>query len=311
MSIALLALLLLATGTSHVVSAEVLALIAFDENITWSPEQVADLVAASGADVLFQGQLLRPSRSPVDGLLLRTTEEQFAFLASGPGMLPFPFSYLPSTNESLAPLGYGCSYLDPGLDIGSCLAHVWTTAAPEGSEAAALQAIQEVGGIAESTGHAFVPAGQLANLAADARIGAVQLVVPYGGYVPGPFPSDDDEIYFRQLFLGSGHRFLIQLTVESERVPNDGLLSRSGKRLYVSRDGGAFWIFEPANPEVFVKLLDGCSLNGHYWLFVSGLTDLGTRLGVSDFGSETVRIIETSDGEPYPSVFDTEAFPCN
>ena len=36
------------------------------------------------------------------------------------------------------------------------------------------------------------------------------------------------------------------------------------------------------NPEVFVKILDGRSVTGHFWVFHSGLTDLGYLLSVTD-----------------------------
>ncbi|MFA6954716.1 MAG: Calx-beta domain-containing protein [Thermoanaerobaculia bacterium] len=36
------------------------------------------------------------------------------------------------------------------------------------------------------------------------------------------------------------------------------------------------------NPEVFVKILDGTSINGHFWVFYGGLTDLGYVLTVVD-----------------------------
>jgi hypothetical protein len=303
----LLFTLCLTCAGSSLVRAEVLALIAFDENITASPEQVADYVAVSRAEVLFQGELLRPGTSPVNGLLLHATEEQFVFLASAPGMFPFPFSYLPYTNLGLEHLGYGCPFMEPGLDVKTCLTSAWTTAATGVDAAAVVQAVQEAGGTAESTGYAFVPAGKLQVLATDPRVGTLQLIAPFGG---GPGEYNDD-LYFQWLYLGRNHRFEVLLSVESERVPDTGSLSRSGKRTYLSRDGGAFWIFEPENTEVFIKVLDGCSLNGHYWLFLSGLTDLGTNLQIWDYGSRQVRTISTEEGAPYPSLFDNQAFPCS
>lgn len=42
-----------------------------------------------------------------------------------------------------------------------------------------------------------------------------------------------------------------------------------------------FWFFERGNPEVLVKVLDGCGLNGHRWVFASGATDLGYEFKVA------------------------------
>ncbi len=35
-----------------------------------------------------------------------------------------------------------------------------------------------------------------------------------------------------------------------------------------------FYFFEPGNPEVLLKVLDGCAINGHYWVFAAAATDL-------------------------------------
>ena len=39
---------------------------------------------------------------------------------------------------------------------------------------------------------------------------------------------------------------------------------------------------DPGNIEVFAKVLDGCAVNGHYWVFVGGLTDVEVELAVVD-----------------------------
>lgn len=50
-----------------------------------------------------------------------------------------------------------------------------------------------------------------------------------------------------------------------------------------------FSVFGADNPEVLVKLLNGCAINGHWWLFSGGATDLAhslviTRLNRNDPG---------------------------
>jgi hypothetical protein len=63
----------------------------------------------------------------------------------------------------------------------------------------------------------------------------------------------------------------------------------------------------PTNPEVFVKVLDGTPVNGHYWVFFGGLTDLEYTI--------TVREISTGHTKTYfkpagsaAGGFDTSAF---
>lgn len=73
-------------------------------------------------------------------------------------------------------------------------------------------------------------------------------------------------------------------------------------------DTGAFWFFHPGNLELFLKALDACSINGHYWLFVSGLTDVEVDLRVGH--RDTVVHYHKPLGVPFETFADVEAFPC-
>jgi hypothetical protein len=48
-----------------------------------------------------------------------------------------------------------------------------------------------------------------------------------------------------------------------------------------SDEGGYFWFFDATNPEVYVKILDGTAINGHWWVFISSNTNLRFRVHVS------------------------------
>ena len=52
----------------------------------------------------------------------------------------------------------------------------------------------------------------------------------------------------------------------------------------VGSAGVLYYFFDEDNPELLVKILDGCAINGKYWLYVSAATDLDVRLLV-DHGS--------------------------
>ncbi len=60
-----------------------------------------------------------------------------------------------------------------------------------------------------------------------------------------------------------------------------GATGRGGS-VPLTADTGAFWFFDPANVEMVVKLLDGCGLNEHFWVFAGGLTDTEVQLTVVD-----------------------------
>ena len=55
---------------------------------------------------------------------------------------------------------------------------------------------------------------------------------------------------------------------------------RPATAVKLSEQAGYFWFFDPDNVEVTVKVIDGRAINGHYWLFIEGMTDLGLTVGV-------------------------------
>ena len=74
-------------------------------------------------------------------------------------------------------------------------------------------------------------------------------------------------------------------------------------------DGGLFTFFSPRNPEMLVKVLDGCALNGHYWFYLAAATDLEYTVAVRRVATEQERRY-ASGGGLKPGVADTGAFPC-
>ncbi len=83
-----------------------------------------------------------------------------------------------------------------------------------------------------------------------------------------------------------------------------------GSEIPLTSDSTAFWFFEPDNVEVVVKVLDGCSVNGHLWVFAAGLTDVETRLEVRQLGLDVSATYDSEPGVAFPAVRDTWALPC-
>ena len=76
-------------------------------------------------------------------------------------------------------------------------------------------------------------------------------------------------------------------------------------------DTGMFWFFSRDNVELVVKVLDGCSLNGHRWVLMGGLTDVGVEVIVRDTESDAaVKAYASTEGAPFATKFDVTAFPC-
>lgn len=91
----------------------------------------------------------------------------------------------------------------------------------------------------------------------------------------------------------------------SDFAGNDGV----GQAIPLGDDSGLFWFFWPDNIEIAVKVLDGCGVNGRYWVFAAGLTSVRVELEVTDLATSQTWVRSTSLGERFPSILDAGAFP--
>ena len=73
---------------------------------------------------------------------------------------------------------------------------------------------------------------------------------------------------------------------------------------------GFFYFVDAQNLELMVKVLDGCALNGHYWVFAAAATNVEYTLTVTDTATDAVREYHNVLGERSPAVNDTSAFAC-
>src|ERR1700676_36155 len=74
-----------------------------------------------------------------------------------------------------------------------------------------------------------------------------------------------------------GSRF----AVTSESVLPD-VTSAPGHTTALTADTGAFWFFSGANLEMLLKVLDGCAVDRHFWVFAAGLTNAQVVTTVTD-----------------------------
>ncbi|MEM8964447.1 MAG: hypothetical protein AAGD38_23375, partial [Acidobacteriota bacterium] len=72
-------------------------------------------------------------------------------------------------------------------------------------------------------------------------------------------------------------------------------------------DSGAFSFFDSSNLELLVKILDGQSINGRWWVFYGSLSNVGYTLTVRDLETGVVRTYENEVGT-FASRGDTAAF---
>ncbi len=133
-------------------------------------------------------------------------------------------------------------------------------------------------GVVQTTG-AYPPLG--GGAVGTAGVTITELVPPTGGPFPlGCIPSDTTLCL--DAFPGD-HRFAVTTSYDTSLA---GGLSGNASAIPTSPLGvnraGLFWFFSPDNPEMLVKILDGCALNDRFWVYISAGTNAGFTVTVTD-----------------------------
>ena len=96
-----------------------------------------------------------------------------------------------------------------------------------------------------------------------------------------------------------------QVTAEWRKT--DGS-SGSGTAIPLTSDTGYFWFFDPTNVEVITKVLNGCAIGNHYWVFAAGLTNVGVTLTYTDMAAGVQKPYPNPVGSAFSPIQDTSAF---
>ncbi len=83
--------------------------------------------------------------------------------------------------------------------------------------------------------------------------------------------------------------------------------SGTGHAALLSDATAAFWFFDPANLELLVKVLDGRPVNGRFWVFSGGLSNVEYTVTVTDVVTGAVKTYVNPAGK-LSSFADTAAF---
>ena len=75
-----------------------------------------------------------------------------------------------------------------------------------------------------------------------------------------------------------------------------------------SETSAYFWFFRPDNTELVLKVIDACALDGHYWVFAAGLTNVEVRIQVDDLVAGETWTHVSPLGQSFLPVQDTAAF---
>jgi hypothetical protein len=100
----------------------------------------------------------------------------------------------------------------------------------------------------------------------------------------------------------AGNRFRVEVEWRDFRGRSGFGTSRP-----LTADTGAFWFFNAENTELIVKVLDGRTVNDHFWVFYGALSNVEYTLRVTDTVSGAVRRYRNPSGT-FASRGDVEAF---
>jgi len=102
---------------------------------------------------------------------------------------------------------------------------------------------------------------------------------PLGGAGFACVPSDT------AVCLNDG-RFQVSVQWSDPRSGNSG----PGMTLAGTNDSGFFYFFSPTNVELVTKIIDGSSVNGRFWFFYGGLSDVEYTIQVTDVATNRTRV---------------------
>ncbi len=115
--------------------------------------------------------------------------------------------------------------------------------------------------------------------------------------VPGPGTGE-------VLVLGNG-RFRVEAAYRTAQG-----LSGAGHPVQLTTDTGTFWFFNPDNLEMMLKVLNGCPVNEHFWVFAAGLTNVEVTITVTDAVTGDSKTYLNPLGTAFAPIQDTAALAC-
>lgn len=74
--------------------------------------------------------------------------------------------------------------------------------------------------------------------------------------------------------------------------------------------GGMFWFFNSSNPEMLIKVLQGCTVTNHHWVFFAATTNVQFAVHVTDTQAGLTKTYTNPNGHAADAVTDTAAFQC-
>jgi CSLREA domain-containing protein len=102
----------------------------------------------------------------------------------------------------------------------------------------------------------------------------------------------------------NGGRYKVTATFRA--TAND--TPQPARAVTLTDDTGYLYFFNPKNVEATIKVLNGCGVNGRYWVFASGMTNVEVMLTVTDTRTGAVKNYTNPLNRPFRPIQDTVAF---
>jgi len=102
-----------------------------------------------------------------------------------------------------------------------------------------------------------------------------------------------------------GSRFQVAATFQAPSAAQG-----QAQTVQLTDDSGYLWFFAAPNIEAIVKVLNGCALNQHFWVFAGGLTNVETMITVTDTQTGKMKTYTNPQNKAFQPIQDTSALPC-
>lgn len=161
-----------------------------------------------------------------------------------------------------------------------------------------------------------VPLGSLPSGSVDVRVVLHTVAAPG---VPAAEAGEEQVLVTQQIQVLDGDartlladRFEVSASfweadAQAINAANPVALQRAATR---PADSALFSFYDSENWELLVKVLDGCSINGHFWVFAAAATDVGWQVEVVDRHTSEAYAVRQEFQSRQPPVTDIEALPC-
>ncbi|MES1245986.1 MAG: fibronectin type III domain-containing protein [Acidobacteriota bacterium] len=103
-----------------------------------------------------------------------------------------------------------------------------------------------------------------------------------------------------------GDRFRVQVAWET----TDGATGQASVVPGASDNSGVLWFFNEDNWEMLLKVIDGCTVTNHYWVFFAATTNVEFVVTVTDTQTGAVKTYLNPQGNSADAVTDTNALAC-